>query len=224
MAARVSSIGRQRLIDRCSSSRFIAMTLSLAASASRERCAVNRCCTGRSCRPGSERVSKTSGFGQACRTISTPQPRAISWNARGWGFRAGEWRTRDWLAGSEITQEARCRVDGKILFLVYAHYPKLEIDAWTSLARTVQAQFDSAPILVVMDMSSGRVRVDSSFCSRDEQQRAGAVIAASVVQASWAWDESERMRIEDCDRYVEVEARFDGEQWCATVGAWRSAT
>ena len=119
--------------------------------------------------------------------------------------------------GPSVTQIATCRVDSGPVVLVHAHFPKLALDEWRALAIALLAKFNDAPVVVVMEVSTGRLRVDTSFCCRDEAQLAASFAAAAVVQASWAWDESAEIRVESALQFADVEARFDGKCWRATI-------
>ena len=145
-------------------------------------------------------------------------------NGAGWTFlSATPAAARDDSAPHErpsfgvATQLAECRADGEPLVIVFAHFPQLTRDVWRSLAAAAHEKFAGAPVLVVLEVADGRLVVDTSFCERDETQRDGAFMVAAIVQVRWAWDDSERMRIESGRAFVEVEPRFDGQRWRATI-------
>jgi hypothetical protein len=121
------------------------------------------------------------------------------------------------LGSSVITQMARCRVDGNPVLLVYAHYSKLATEARTALAQTIHAQFDGAPVLVVMETSRASLRLTA----RSELATKTSVRRRSSPPPS-SWDESKRIRIEDGEHCIEVEPSFDGKRWAAAAGPWRS--
>jgi hypothetical protein len=119
--------------------------------------------------------------------------------------------------GPFATQLAVCRVDDAAVVLIAAELPRLPPDAWRSLAAAAREKFDGAAVLVVLKAEPGRLSVDTSFCDRDEARRALAFELAAIVQASWGWDGSERIRIDSSHGSVEVEPRFDGQRWKATL-------
>ena len=119
-------------------------------------------------------------------------------------------------ADEAVRQLACCRVDDLTVLLVFAHFPALAREAAHSLARAAQSEFSADAVLIVTEASEGFLRVDTSCCGSDEARRA-AYLAAAVVQASWAWDESPRIRIASDVESVAVEPRHDGAHWRATL-------
>ena len=115
------------------------------------------------------------------------------------------------------TQLAECRADGEPLVIVFAHFPRLARDVWRSLAAAAHEKFAGAPVLVVLEVHEGRLVVDTSFCERDEAQRAFAFMVVAIVQGLWSWDMGERRRIESGREFVEVAPRHDGQRWRATI-------
>jgi hypothetical protein len=121
------------------------------------------------------------------------------------------------IDGRGVLQIAECRVDGMTTLVLFAHHPSLARADWRSLAEGAQAKFEGAPVIVVLEASEGHLRVDTSFCDRDEPQRTASFMAAAVIQSRWTLDESARIRIECGRQVVGVEPRFDGERWQATL-------
>ena len=113
------------------------------------------------------------------------------------------------------TQIAECRVDGERVLVIHGHWPPLAREEWRSLAATARARFGGASAIVVLEVAPGRLRVDTSFC--EVSHRAVAIAAGAVVAASWGWDESTRIRIDDTNARFDVEPRWDGTIWRAAV-------
>jgi hypothetical protein len=119
------------------------------------------------------------------------------------------------LGAGRWLQMADCRVDGARVLVLFA--APFQEDDWRGLPDAARAKLDGAPLLVVLAESDGHLRVDTSFCGPDETQRSAAFMAAAVIRAKWAWDESTRIRVESAEEVVEVEPRFIDQRWSATI-------
>jgi hypothetical protein len=121
------------------------------------------------------------------------------------------------IDGKAVLQIAECHVDGKTVLVLLAAHSEVTDDARRSLAGAVQARFGGAAVIVVLEISEGHLRVDTSFCDRTEAELAASFIAAAVIQARWGWDESACIRLEAGEQDFAVEPRYDGKRWVATI-------
>ena len=111
-------------------------------------------------------------------------------------------------------QIAEARVDGHEVVVAYLHQRPLVEPEWRQLVGALRLRFNLAPVLAVLEASAGVIRVDGSFC-RDHRER--TFLAAAVLQRSWAWDESEVIRIREGETETHVEAALQED------GVWKAA-
>ena len=112
------------------------------------------------------------------------------------------------------TQVARCRVGDAVVLLVHALLPALGERERLTLANALSSEA-CLVVAFVSEAGAGRCRVDVVGGSPRDEVCARVAMAAAVVQASWAWDESERIVVTMGDRGVEVVPRHSSDGWCA---------
>jgi hypothetical protein len=117
---------------------------------------------------------------------------------------------------SLITQVARCRVGDSTVAIAFTHFPERTRDERLSLARAVERELGAGAVVFVEYAGPGHLRLDASECA-DDALRDAAFLGAAVVQASWSWDASERIRIESARDIVSVEAQQDELGWRAAI-------
>jgi hypothetical protein len=117
-----------------------------------------------------------------------------------------------------LIQIAECRVDGKTVLVLNCNMvPPFGPDDWRFLPEALQAKFDGAPVIVWLKDAEGYVRVDDSWCNRNETEQTAAFAGAAVIYACWNLYDNPRTRIESAERTVEAEARCVNKRWQVTL-------
>jgi hypothetical protein len=104
-----------------------------------------------------------------------------------------------------------CSVDGLPVLVVWGsrdqsddrHAPAAVLDAFRAAAGPGAAVVVSWPA-----GKDGWLRVDATAAAG---RRRAALVAAAVIQASWGWDESERIRVEDGEGALLVAVQWTGD-------------
>jgi hypothetical protein len=121
-------------------------------------------------------------------------------------------------SGDRLTQVARCRVEDKLVFIVHALIPTLGDDERAALVAALPSD-RVALVAFLLEASVGGCRLDVLGSDPTEGAHAVIAMAAAVVQASWAWDESDRISVIIGDQTIRVAARHDTKGWSAEAEA-----
>jgi hypothetical protein len=116
------------------------------------------------------------------------------------------------------TQVARCRVENDLVIIVHAQSPTLGRDQRATLVAALQSS-EVALVAFLVETGVGSCRLDVPVSDLPDGAHAVIAMAAAVVQASWAWDESDRISVTIGDKTLAVAARHDAKGWSAEVRA-----
>lgn len=112
-------------------------------------------------------------------------------------------------------QVAECRVEGTVVLIASAWRP-LPPAAQDRALRVLRAHFGpDAQISLVEAFDTGWSRQSAATPPRSDADRLRFALAVAVIHASWGWDESEVIRVEDPAGVLVARARHDGGGWRA---------
>jgi hypothetical protein len=114
------------------------------------------------------------------------------------------------------TQLARCSVEGIAVLIAHALLPALYGEERAALATLLTRE--GRPLLAfVTEARQGYCRCEILAAEMSEQDASIIAAAAAVVQASWAWDESDEMIVAVDAREFRIALRRDARGWVAEM-------
>lgn len=116
------------------------------------------------------------------------------------------------------TQIADCRLGVARVAVINPGAQKLTEAERRVAVERIQSAWGPVTRALVLDTANGRCELDAAFLQTATEQE-HAALACSVVQASWGWDESERIAVKIGATTLLVQARFSGSwnQWEAEI-------